>query len=429
MQSPKLKDLLLPIYLLAFAGSVVSFMSPVFNVTTRWIVLALVAVYFFFNGKLTSPLRTGFGLLTLAFAFWALVTSIWSEVPQLTFLKALAFMLIAFAGLASGYAWVHQNSLQNGLKYLGPLTAVTLLSGLLGQTTGQGNTSIGELATFQGMTDNTNMFGSLLAMCSPFLVWQTYCNWENRRKRVVWLLLAGLGLFYLFGSTSRAAILVVLCTLFGLFLTLGQNRKVVVLFLAGGLIGSVFLFMPQQRDEIANRFIFKGQTSDLGATYSRDEVWLESYELAALGGWIGGGYGVTIGDKDFQGGLSAVGYGREKGNSQFAIVEETGLAGLAIYFFSLVFLLLRLGRAVLSLPSGSHKTLLAIVTGNVVGMLVQSTFEAWWVAPASPESAYFWVLAGVALGLADVPRQVTIPRVDEPLRIRATTISLGKHRL
>lgn len=427
MRLPKLKDWLLPIYLLAFAGSAVSFLTPVFNITTRWIVLAFVVAYLLFNGKLTRPLRTSFGLLTLVFALWALATGTWSEVAQLSYLKAFAFLLISFAGLASGQAWVRQNAQQDGLNFLGPLTVVTLLAGLLGQATGQGYASVGDLATSQGMTGNSNMFGSLLAMCSPFLAWQTFCSWGHKRKRALWLLLAGVGLHYLLASTSRAAILIVLCTLLGLFLALGQSRKVFILLVVGGVIASVFVFAPQQVEQISNRFIYKGQATEQGATYSRDEVWRESYELAVEGGWTGSGYGVTIGDSNFQGALTAVGYGREKGNSQFAIAEETGLVGLAIYLISVVFLVARLGRVVVRLPRGPHKTMLGIVTGTLVGMLVQSMFEAWWVAPASPESAYFWVLAGVALALAEVRRPVAAPHVKLSHRSGTSHIAFRDH--
>lgn len=409
----KLKDWLLPIYMLAFAGSAVSFLSPVFNTTSRWIVVACVATYFLLNGKLTRPLRTSFGLLTLIFALWALATSIWSEIPQLSYMKAFAFLLISFTGLASGQAWVRRNLQQDSLKYLGLLTVVTLLSGLLGQATGQGDGS-GPVTMYQGMTSNPNMFGSLLAMCSPFLAWHSVCNWGDKKKRALWLLLAGVGLYYLLASTSRASILIVLCTLLGLFLTLGKSSKIPVLVVVGALIMSVLLFAPQQVEQISSRFIYKGAAIEQGATYSRDEVWRESYELAVEGGWTGGGYGVTIGDSQFHGGLSAVGYGREKGNSQFAIAEETGLIGLTIYFASLVFLFAHLGRVVVALPRGPQKTLLGIVMGTLFGMVVQSMFEAWWVAPASPESAYFWVLAGVALALAGMPRQATTTPMNPP---------------
>ena len=430
MHLPKLNNWLIPVYLLAFAGSAVSFLSPLFNSTSRWIVLAFVITYFLLSGKLTRPLRTSFGLLTLVFALWAIGTGIWSEVPQLSFPKAFAFLLISFAGLAGGQVWVRQNTHQNALRYLGPLTAVTLLAGLLGQATGQGSDYMGDIAIYRGMTGNSNMFGSLLAMCSPFLAWQTYCIWSNKRKRNVWLLLSGVCLYYLLATTSRGAILVVLYTVLGLFLTLGQSRKILLLVSIGALIGSIFIFAPAQVEEISNRFIYKGQANEQGITYSRDEVWRESYELAVKGGWTGGGYGVTIGDSQFRGGLSAVGYGREKGNSQFAIAEETGLIGLTLYLISLVFLFAHLGRVVVRLPRGAHKTLLGIVTGTLVGMIFQSMFEAWWVAPASPESAYFWVLAGVALALADSARRAKIgSTVDFSHRILLSHNSFKNHLL
>jgi hypothetical protein len=46
------------------------------------------------------------------------------------------------------------------------------------------------------------------------------------------------------------------------------------------------------------------------------------------------------------------------------------------------------------------KVALGIVTGALAGLIIMSVFEAWWVAPGSPESAYFWSLVGVALCLA-----------------------------
>lgn len=427
MRLLKLREWLLAIYVAAFSGSSITFLSPLFNTTTRWIVLALMVAYLLFNGKLTRPLRTSFGLLTLLFALWAFTTGIWSEVPQLSYLKAFALLLIAFTGLAGGEAWVRQHGPREGLKYLGPLTVVTLLAGVLGQAMGQGDDGSGPVAMYQGMSNNPNMFGSLLAMCSPFLAWQTYCSWENKRRRGLWLLLAGAGLYYLLASTSRAAILVVLCTLLGLFLVLEQRRKLRILVFAAGGIAAMLLLAPQHVDQISNRFIYKGQTTEQGITYSRAEVWRASYELAVKGGWTGGGYGVTIGDSDFEGGLTAVGYGREKGNSQFAIAEETGLIGLAIYLVSLVLLFARLIRTVVKLPRGPHRTLLGIATGTLVGMLVQSMFEAWWVAPASPESAYFWALAGVALALADAARRVAPSRVNFPQAIRTSSNHSGSH--
>jgi hypothetical protein len=122
--------------------------------------------------------------------------------------------------------------------------------------------------------------------------------------------------------------------------------------------------------------------------YTRREVWQISYDQAKKGGWLGGGYGVTIGDTEFEGGFTAVGYGREKGNSQLAIIEETGLIGFALYLNSLLPLFSSLLKSQKRWRRRPEKVLRGIVTGTLFGMLISSVFEAWWVAPSSPESVY-----------------------------------------
>jgi O-antigen ligase len=164
-----------------------------------------------------------------------------------------------------------------------------------------------------------------------------------------------------------------------------------------------FMLAPSLYERFERQYIYKLGTKEQGVLYTREEVWQVSYDQAKKGGWLGGGYGVTIGETvnaNFQGGFTSVGYGREKGNSQLAIVEETGLVGLGIYLASLYLLFARLSKSVLRWPRSPEKMLLSIVVGTLFGMLVGSVFEAWWVAPSSPESVYFWTLAGVALGLA-----------------------------
>ena len=130
-----------------------------------------------------------------------------------------------------------------------------------------------------------------------------------------------------------------------------------------------------------------------------------SLAVGLLVGWSGGGYGVTIGDTNFKGGLTAIGYGREKGNTQLAIVEETGIIGLLIYLYLLYVLFKRLISEQSKLPRCGTKVLLGIVTGTLFGLIMQSVFEAWWVAPGAPESLYFWTLAGVAQGIASAARK------------------------
>jgi O-antigen ligase len=403
MRLPKPRDWLLPLMILAFVGLSVTFLSPVFNTTTRWVILGVVALYLLFKGSLWRPIRTHFGLFTLILALWIVATVIWSEVPLLSGMKAGAFLVIAFTCMAAGQFWVRQHAPQDALNYLLPLTVVALLAGVLGRYSAQAVSISGSTTMYQGLVSGSNMFGSMLAMCSPFLLWQTYRYWRNMQRRVFWLALSGIGLFYLFAASSRGAILVVLFTLLGLFLSLGGNRKAHFSIMAIGLALTVFMLAPGQYERFERQYIYKLGTEEQGVLHTREEVWQKSYELARKGGWFGGGYGVTIGETvnaNFQGGFTSVGFGREKGNSQLAIAEETGLVGLGIYLASLYVLFARLGKSVMRRPRSPEKLLLSMVTGTLFGMLVGSVFEAWWVAPSSPESVYFWTLAGVALGLA-----------------------------
>jgi O-antigen ligase len=211
---------------------------------------------------------------------------------------------------------------------------------------------------------------------------------------------------------SRAAILSagMLGIGFCLSLKLGKTGFVLVLMAAAllfvGAISSAVL------DTTYRDYILKGSNQEQGIFFSRGEVWRISYENAQQGGWFGAGYGITVGETNFQGGATAVGYGREKGNTQLAIVEETGIVGLVLYFILLLALFMPLLRAHLREKNPDIKVVLGIVTGALAGLTVMSVFEAWWVAPGSAESAYFWSLAGIGLGLTQ--SLAFAPRTSSP---------------
>ena len=180
-------------------------------------------------------------------------------------------------------------------------------------------------------------------------------------------------------------------------------RRRVILAITGIMIGLLAVFLsPGILETVEHRYILKGASKEAGVLMTREAVWEESYALALQGGWFGGGYGVTIGDTLFEGGFSAVGYGREKGNSLFAVMEETGIVGLVIYLLLLAVLFKRLFRAFRTFLSPDERVLLALITGMLVGLFIHMMFEAWWVSPGSSEFTYFWGLAGVAVGLSGI---------------------------
>lgn len=398
------RHLLLPLTVLGFVGVAVTFLSPVFTTSTRWAFMLLLLSYLLVKGQVWRPLRTRFGMLTLLFGVLSLLTTLWSEQPMLSLMKAAAFLMVAVACLAGGYHWARLQSLDRTFEYLLPLLVVALLAGILGRFSTQAVVVSGSTIMYQGLVVGSNMFGSMLSMCMPLLFWKMQLHRGSNRALALWMLLTLLALYYLFIASSRAAILITLVTWLGLSFSFHFAKRLKVVLVAALLALNAVMVVPGLFERFQEQYIFKNQNRELGVLYTREEVWQVSYEQAVKGGWFGGGYGVTIGGSDtFSGGLSSFGYGREKGNSQLAIVEETGKVGFAIYLLSLVALFQKLARTLSLTPDRRHRAILWLVIGALGGMVIGSVFEAWWVAPGSPESVHFWVLAGIGLGLCAHP--------------------------
>lgn len=411
----KTRNLLLPLTVLGFVGVAVTFLTPVFNTTNRWLLLCLMLVYLLANGAIWRPLRSGFGVLTLVFAVWSVATVLWSEVVQLSLMKSVAFMLVAMTCMAGGQLWVRQHEHHQALDFLLPLMVTALLAGVLGRFSENAIDISGNIRMYQGLVQGTNMFGSMLAMCFPLLLWKCWLHWGQRGGRWLWLLLSLVALYYLLAASSRSAILITLITMSGLFMASSLSRRLQVCIVAIALFGNAFMIAPGQFEAARQQFIYKQATPEQGVLFSREGTWEISLEQALKGGWFGGGYGVTIGGaRTFNGGFTAVGYGREKANSQLAIVEETGLVGFAVHLLSLLALFTRLFSRLRRSERGPQRVLLSVVTAGLLGMLAGSVFEAWWVAPGSPESMYFWTLAGVGLGLSEARRSLARPGDHSP---------------
>lgn len=390
---------LFPLALLGFIGPAVLYANQIFTINVRWAIAAALAGLLLLNGKFGSLVRTDVGRTLLLSAVWALLTYFWSSVPRLSLMKAMALVLVSAVMFAAGHWWARRVAMVRVLDYLLPTVALAIVATLVGTAAPQGITKMGDLELYQGLTGNPNMLGTLLAMTVPVLLWRAY---RARRQQVRWFwssLVAVVVISQLLAN-SRAALLVTLITLMAFIFVLPLRRRVTLVL--SGLILSLLAvsFTPGWLEKGQERYLYKGGAREAGVLATREDVWEKSYGLAVQGGWFGGGYGVTIGDESFDGGFTAVGYGREKGNSQLAIMEETGIVGLVLYLAFLAILFRRLYRAFRFTPGPAERVLLALATGSLAGWVTHGTFEAWWVAPGSPEAAYWWALVGVATGIA-----------------------------
>jgi O-antigen ligase len=403
------RNFIFPLATLAFVAIPVQYANIVFTTSTRWIFLALLTLYLLAKGRFMFGFQSRFGVALLLYCAWCVTTYTWSEVPQLSIEKVLAFSLLAVTFVSAGQEWIYDRGSLKAMTYLAPVTVIALFAGLSG-----GSSSIvsgRQMALYQGLTDNPNMLGSLVVMALPLLLWSAYKFRARPQAKWIWIALVVIAAGLLARTYSRSSMLSAGMIGIGFCLSLKLRRTTFTLVLIMGALLIAAAADTSFFDMIYEDYIVKGATKDYivqysrgtsegGALYSREGVWEKSYENAVAGGWFGAGYGVTIGDTTFQGGLTAVGYGREKGNAQLAIVEETGVVGLAFYLILLLTLFTRLVSAHMREKNSDIKVALGIATGCLAGLTLMSVFEAWWVAPGSAESAYFWSLAGVGLGLA-----------------------------
>ncbi|MGH6823205.1 MAG: hypothetical protein ACRECP_08485 [Methylocella sp.] len=420
---------LFPLALVAFVGPTVSYVNSVFNTETRWLVLACLLMYLLLTRKLFRCLNGGFGLMLFANVLWCFLTWSWSDVPELTGAKAIAFAGVTLAATSGGMEWARTRRGDSLMAGLFPFTFLAIFAGFFGYSMpGASVDAGGGVTLYRGLTGNPNMLGMLAAMGLPYAVWRLYSSGRPGAPRHAYFvsvgLLIALVLIELL-SMSRASFLVMGCIMV-LYLLAQQMRRQAMYVLAITVVAVVaVLAAPVSIHDNFRRFAHKGNP-DADIFFSRRGLWEVSYGQALKGGWFGGGYGVTIGETGFGGGLSAFGYGREKGNTQLAITEELGLIGLGLYGLLHARLFVHLARTFKQIRTRDEKVAFGIVTGAILGMTVNSVFEAWWVAPGAPESPYFWGLVGIALGLGRVATK-TRQRRTSPNRQSRPELSANAH--
>ena len=91
------RNFLFPLATLAFTIISVEYVDFIFTTTTRWIFLAILIFYLLARGRFMFGFQSRVGVAILLYCAWCAVTYTWSEVPQLSIEKALAFSLIAVA--------------------------------------------------------------------------------------------------------------------------------------------------------------------------------------------------------------------------------------------------------------------------------------------------------------------------------------------
>jgi hypothetical protein len=254
----------------------------------------------------------------------------WPDVPELTGAKAITFAVVTLAVTSGGIEWARTRAGNSLIARHFPFTLLAIFAGFFGYSTPGASVDSGvAVSLYRGLTGNPNTLGMLAAMGLPYAVWHFYSSGRH-------------------GAPRRASFVAVVAV----------------------------QAAPDSTHDNFWRFADKGNPN-ADILFSRRSLWEVSYEQARKGGWFGGGYGVTIGETGFDFGLTAFGYGREKGNTQLAIMEELGLIGLWLYGLLLASLFGHLARTFKRFQTRDDKVAFGIVTGAILGMTVNSVFEAW----------------------------------------------------
>lgn len=410
-------NLFLPLALVAITAPGIGFLGS-FWLTGRWPILALLALYtVLFSVSSSRASVPTLRISLIAYIVWCVLTYGWSLVPDLSLLKIIALLMVVFACFRGGYRWVEEHSPQHGLEFLWPITLIAIPALFAGgaETAYEVGSSI---VIYSGATGNPNFLGFIMAMATPVVFVNLHRDWGNIQRRTLLTLLLLLCVYGLYQSGSRSSYLLFVSIACGVLASQGAGRIVLVPVLFAIVAGIASVAAPYFTDRIVQRSIYK-DTESGDVFFSRQGPWEESYEAAKEGGVIGLGYGVTYGAYDFSPGLTAVNYGREKGNTQMAVVEETGLVGLALYLVLIASLFREILTGYARARTQGYRTMLGIVIGTLFGLTVHSVFEAWWVAPGSVEFGTFWAIAGAGCAIARAARDQAENLVSSQAAARA----------
>ncbi len=399
-------EIFFPLVVFMFLGIGTSFVDAIDAANLRWIFVFILFFYLFLNKKILVFANLWWKLLLLVYLIWCMATTLWSEVPILSFSKGIMFCVNVVTMFSIGSLWVVKFGFKKSFNWqFLILMVLVLLSGFLGAYSASSEDSFGYFSAYSGMAGNPNGFGFLVAIVAPLILLRLYYQKTNKWLLFFWLVVLLIDVRFLVLSYSRGDMVIFLSILSFFLLSLPLSKKIFSSLLLFFTVLIVLIMTPVSYLEtifVAHFEKFGGNMVDSNTSRileTRSLVWEKSYEQAIKGGIIGGGFAVTIGDNHFVfTGLANGNYGREKGNSQFAILEETGLVGFVLYVMMLISFFAYVIPYYRRLM-GSDKVAMGLTLGAICGLLVESLVEGWWDSAAAPEGICFWMFVGIAYGM------------------------------
>lgn len=367
-------------------------------------VLFIAIIYFGYEELKDNSKLKVLVILVLNFGIWAAFSTIWSVFPVISFVRSGYYILASLSAVLGGYLWIKKNQ-ESPFGFLIPVNIAVILTAfisLIFPNYAWFDYPAG-LILLKGFTAHPNTLGALILFTSPGAVYGFFRKndissssriAENTKiktyeRKEFFIALAILNLTILGLTYSRASILAFAIAAVIIFIYFYRLKAVTALV---GLTAAalILLFSFPQLESVLS----KNSDSFLG---NRTIIWEPSLEAAESGGLVGLGYGVSnpeiiieVLKKNYKYGK----YEREKGNSQLALIEETGIIGLILFYLPLLYLIKN--RKINRIFSGGLEN--AILFAFLVGFIVHSFFEGWQVGVTSPFLYVFWASAGLLAG-------------------------------
>jgi len=383
--------------------------------TARWGVLGIGAVVGF-TLYVRRPVQK-FTTLHLVAGFAvtaALVSASVSAYPTIALLKTASLLLVFFYAAAGARLAVVGREAKFVAGLLLGCEALTYISALC------------YFVFHYELYGNPNSLGVVMGVgAAPLLLWGVIVSDGTRsyKRRLFALVLC---LLLLLHSYARAAIGATCVSSF--LLCFGLRRyRLLMRGVALGLLAAIFTAfvspLPDIQskgwlDKLTSTYLFKGDR-ERGIFNSRETPWAKTSAAIQEHPWFGTGFGTSVTsvearpqDISFR---SVKGATREHGNSYLAIMEWTGLLGVAPFYVLVLLVGLNVVRVVRWMRRTSNPFSPAVpITAVLAGGMLHAIFEDWMFAVGYYMCLFFWTFAFV---LVDVLPQ------EETVAVHSTGIS------
>lgn len=341
-----------------------------------------------------NGLTTYITAIYVLFIVYVFISGIWAEYPIVTLSRSGFFLILVlgtynvscyFKNIDIDYSYIF-----TPLALLIILTSVASLLFQIPENYRTGGNGLGLMS----FSVHQNTLGSITFLCGSVFTFYTIKKAlsSNRNTMVVTLLLAAsiLVVILLFMTASRGAIASFLTFLFFIVLLEAGIKRSLKIF---GIIGLMLIVLLQFEfvKQTVVSVIYKNAENILS---SREAMYRASLKGAANGGVFGIGYGMsdTTLVNNVPGEMQNGRFIREKGSTLLALVEETGIVGVILFYLPIGVLLWKGGVCVERKTKSSenardkfrtYQRELSFLVSIIIAMTVHSQIEAWGVGVGS----------------------------------------------